>query len=285
MPNPRMIRVVPNDYSPSMYTQPEELVDSVKYVKFADKESIMDVIHTEPIVNQTYIRSPYDGNQYFEIETYESDAWASKIAIIADIARCLGATDARFEMRMGTKRARNLDFQANGGNSVGSASVDFSKQEQDDIQAMIKNVLRFSPQACMPSPKEYKQAVKIAKEHNLYYDQQVQGMLKTRNPNDIVTNKLSEWSLHISLCSETNRDLKLAAKLGAPSLGLSIDSDFAKAVKYEKSIQVDVSFSFSLLPTGTVFPTELSAPVVNTISEQPVPQLEDLVPPSIEQSL
>lgn len=242
----RMVRIVPNDYSPKMYGLPEEIVGTVLFIKIKDLDKAQKLLHTSPIINETYIRSPYDDDMFFKIEDYEIESWKAKIRHISNIARILGATSATFNMQVGNKQCRNKHGDVKGGSDpVGNISINFTKEEQQQLQAIIQSNLQFSSAASIPSEEEYEEAVFLAQSHNLYYGTdgtQVRQLLDNRKPQ--TRNPLTQWDFHTNLCSETNSDLKLAANLAIPSLCLKIDSDFENAIKYVKTVQVDVSFNF-----------------------------------------
>lgn len=247
MDTPKIIRIVPAHYNPDMFVQPEEIKGSVEFVKSTNVDRLNKLFHQSLVsIGETYIRSPYDSDMFFKIENYEMEAWKAKIGHIANIARILGATGASFNMQIGDKKSRKINYNIKGGsNSGASGSVNFSKNEELQLQAIIQSNLHFNPNASLPSQQAYNNAIALAKAHNLYYSTdgtEIRNLLNYRNPQD--SNPLKQWDFHTNLCSETNSDLKLAATLMAPSLMLNVDSDFIDVVKYIKTIQVDVSFSF-----------------------------------------
>lgn len=250
---PRLIIIVPNDYDANMYRQPEEIAESddVSFVKYSLRNEVIKLLGHIPSAHQTYLRCPYENDKYFRIEDYEIESWKYKILNIADIARCLGATEASFDIESGTKTERTINSDTKAGSDYGSIGVQYSNDETQELKMKLQNMPKFDPDAKMPTREEYKIAERIAKQHNLYNDSQVQGLLKFRDPNDGINNKLSEWVIKVSLCGETNADLKFAANLATPSLGLNVDSDFRRAIRYENSINIAITFKFSLIPANS----------------------------------
>lgn len=248
MSNPRMIRIVPSDYSASMYTQSDELANYGRFVKYEDCGKIVKLLNSEPLIGQTYLRCPYDDDIYFKVEDYEVGAWSRKISHIANIARQLGAINASFVLRTARKRERERTASLNIGSLYGSLTGNYTKEERDMLEAELKHLPSFDPNAHMPTSSEYAKAEEWARVHHLYNDTSVRPLLDMRNPNDGIDNKLSRWEVLFSLSNETNSDLKLAAQLANPDLKLNIDASFEEAVRYEKTIKASIVFEFSLTP-------------------------------------
>lgn len=247
MCNPKIVRIVPSYYAKSLYSQPENL--NIEYLKSTDVIRVSQLLHiADPEIGKTYIRSPYDDDCYYTIEDYEMHVWQSKIYNIANIARRLGATSAAFDLLLATKTKRNVNANLQGKTKTVNGNIDFSKEEEDALNNIFKTELQFNPNAIMPTPQAYEKAIMFAETHHLYHNNEsIKAMFDMRNPNDLANN-LGQWHLHIELCNDTNSDLGIAAKLESVG-GISLDSSFKKAIQYEKTVNIDIDFQFSLVPS------------------------------------
>ena len=242
----KIIRIENADYDPAYMHLPQDLMQDLTICyKETDMPALLEkVIISDPDVHSTHIRSPYDDNIYFRIENFEREAWRAKIRHISGVARRLGATEVSFSSEIHNKKARNINFEAGATWTLANTSVDFSKEEKENLQSLIEEQQEFDPEATIPTIAAYDDAVRYAKEHHIFANAEVQNMLDARNPRE--ANMLGKRTVHISLCSETDNNLKLAINIGVPAYGLKIDADFKEAVKYEKSIQIKAEYIFSL---------------------------------------
>lgn len=244
----KIIHIENEDYDPTFYPIPQDLKhDLTICYKESDAPLLLNKgIISDADVHGTHIRSPYDDNVYYRIESYEYSVWREKIFHISAIARRLGATEVQFKGLFQNTEERQIDFTTGlvYGVTQTQASIDYAKKESETLKNIINDINKFDENATIPTIEEYNEAVAYAKVHHLYNDPDVRNMLDSRNPKD--KNLLGERTIHISLCKETNNDLKLALKLGINNIGLQIDAEFKEVVKYVKSIEIDATCKFSL---------------------------------------
>ncbi len=244
----KIIQIVNEDYDPSFYPIPQDLRQDLT---ICQRETDAPQLYKKHIisdmdVHSTHIRSPYDDNVYYRIENYEYSVWREKIFHISAIARRLGATEVQFKGMFQNAEERQIDFTTGVvcGLAQTQASLEYSKKEMETLKNIINDINKFDDNATIPTIEEFNDAVAYAHDHHLYNDPDVRNMLDSRNPSG--KNLLGERTIHISLCKETNNDLKLALKLGINNIGLQVDAEFKEVVKYVKSIEIDATCKFSL---------------------------------------
>lgn len=242
----KIIRIENSDYDPAFMHVPQDLMQDLT---ICYKETDAPILLEEGIifdtdVHGTHIRSPYDDNIYYRIENFERESWRAKIRHISGVARRLGATAVSFSSEIHNKKERKFNFNANANWTLANTSVDFSKEEEATLHSLIEEQQEFDANATIPTQEEYDDAVRYAKKHHIYANAEVQNMLDARNPRE--SNMLGKRTVHISLCSETNNNLKLAIKIAVPSYGFKTDADFQEAIRFEKSVQIKAEYKFSL---------------------------------------
>lgn len=191
-----------------------------------------------PVLDTILIKHPFIPNKYIPLETTEDVITKAKFRSLGIIAHYLGAKE--YETTFAITESKERIINANGEldykllNAASSVRI----KENDSMTGKYYRHETFRGEFSMAS---YNQAVLEAKQSGLYDDDDINYLLKTRDPK--FGNQITSQHVRFNLTKELNSQLDIAFSLKVSSI-FKLSANYNQIVSNKQDILIETKLIF-----------------------------------------